>query len=168
MLSRRIRFEKRDLNKQLSEKTVEKALLQNNVEEEDADDDDEDTDDEAEDIIAAPGANDAQVLPDNRQAEYKPLENMMARVKNDIARRKGLVENLLKEGQELLTEAEKAMVKVKVKSQLRFIAGQVSLYKTYNKDILRICSYLEVEGFANSLSEVLDLSNDVVYTRSID
>ena len=51
VLSRRIRFEKRDLRQQLSEKTVEKAILQNNVEEEDADDD-EDTDEEAEDIIA--------------------------------------------------------------------------------------------------------------------
>ena len=94
------------LSKHLSEKTVEKALLQNNVEEEEDDDDGEDTDDEAEDIIAAPGANDAQVLPDNRQTEYNRLENMMARVKSDITRRKGLVENLLKEDQELLTEAE--------------------------------------------------------------
>ena len=32
VLSRRIRFEKRDLNKQLSEKTVEKALLQKKCE----------------------------------------------------------------------------------------------------------------------------------------
>ena len=79
-------LKKRDLNKQLSEKTVEKAFLQNNVEEEDADDDGEDTDDEAEDIIAPPGANDAQLLPDNRQAEYNRLENMMTRVKNDIIR----------------------------------------------------------------------------------
>ena len=170
MLCRRIRFEKRDLSKQLSEKTVEKALLQNNVEEEDADDDGEDTDDEAEDIIAAPGANDALVLPDNRQAEYNRLENMMTRVKNDIIRRKGMVENLLKEDQDLLTEAEKSMVNVKVKSQIRSITEQVNLYKSYNKDILRICSYLEVEGFANSLSEVLDLSNDVMCTHeaSID
>ena len=103
VLCRRIRVEKRDLSKQLSKKTVEKALLQNNVEAEDADDDGEDTDDEAEDIIAAPGANDALVLPDNRQAEYNRLENMMTRVKNDITRRKGMVENLLKEDQELLT-----------------------------------------------------------------
>ena len=72
VLSRRIRFEKRDLRQQLSEKTVEKAILQNNVEEEDADDD-EDTDEEAEDIIAQPGANDALVLPDNRQEEYNRL-----------------------------------------------------------------------------------------------
>ena len=44
------------------------------------------------------------------------------------------------------------------------------MYKSYNKDILRICSYLEVEGFANALSEVLDLSNDVMCTHeaSID
>ena len=59
-------------------------------------------------------------------------ENMIARVKNDITRRKGLVENLLKEDQELLTEAEKTMVNVKVKSQLRSIAEQVGLYKSYN------------------------------------
>ena len=70
MLCRRIRFEKRDLSKQLSEKTVEKALLQNNVEEEAANEDDEESEDDAEDIIAAPGANDAQELPDNKQAEY--------------------------------------------------------------------------------------------------
>ena len=31
VLSRRIRVEKRDLNKQLSEKSLENALLQNNV-----------------------------------------------------------------------------------------------------------------------------------------
>ena len=79
-------LKKNDLSKQLSEKTVEKALLQNNVEEEDADDDGEESDDEAEDMIAATGANDAQVLPDNRQAEYNRLENMMARVKDDITR----------------------------------------------------------------------------------
>ena len=103
VLSRRIRFEKRELRQQLSEKTVEKAILQNNVEEEDADDD-EDTDEEAEDIIAQPGANDALVLPDNRQGEYNRLENMMTRVKNDIVRRKGMVESLLKEDQDLLTE----------------------------------------------------------------
>ena len=165
VLSKRIRFEKRDLRQQLSEKTVEKAILQNNVEEEEADDDNEDTDDEAEDIIAQPGANDALVLPDNRQGEYNRLENMMTRVKNDIIRRKGMVENLLKEDQDLLTEAEKSMVNVKVKSQLRSITEQVNLYKSYNKDILRICSYLEVEGFANTLSEVLDLSNDVMCTH---
>ena len=70
VLCRRIRFEKRDLSRQLSEKTVEKALLHNNVEEEAANEDDEEQDDDAEDIIAAPGANDAQVLPDDRQAEY--------------------------------------------------------------------------------------------------
>ena len=129
-------LKKRDLRQQLSEKTVEKAILQNNVEEEDADDD-EDTDEEAEDIIAQPGANDALVLPDNRQGEYNRLENMMTRVKNDIIRRKGMVENLLKEDQDLLTEAEKSMVNVKVKSQLRSITEQVNLYKSYNKDILR-------------------------------
>ena len=169
VLSRRIRFEKRELRQQLSEKTVEKAILQNNVEEEDADDD-EDTDEEAEDIIAQPGANDALVLPDNRQGEYNRLENMMTRVKNDIVRRKGMVENLLKEDQDLLTEGEKSMVNVKVKSQIRSITEQVNLYKSYNKDILRICSYLEVEGFANALSEVLDLANDVMCTHeaSID
>ena len=74
VLCRRIRFKKRDLSRQLSEKTVEKALLQNNVEEEAANEDDEESEDDAEDIIAAPGANDAQEIPDNRQAEYNRLE----------------------------------------------------------------------------------------------
>ena len=54
----------------------------------------------------------------------------MTRVKNDIIRRKGMVENLLKEDQDLLTEAEKSMVNVKVKSQLRSITEQVNLYKS--------------------------------------
>ena len=110
------------------------------MKEEDANDDNEATDDEAEDIIAQPGANDALVLPDDRQGEYNRLENMMTRVKNDIIRRKGMVENLLKEDQDLLTEGEKSMVNVKVKSQIRSITEQVNLYKSYNKDILRICS----------------------------
>ena len=56
--------------------------------------DDEESDNDAEDIIAAPGANDAQELPDNRQAEYNLLEKMMARVKNDVTQRKGIVEIL--------------------------------------------------------------------------
>ena len=107
VLCRRICFEKRDLSRQLSEKTVEKALLQNDVEEEAANEDDEESEDDAEDIIAAAGANDALELPDYRQAEYNRLENMMARVKNDITHRKGLVESLLKEDQELLKESEK-------------------------------------------------------------
>ena len=70
-----------------------------------------------------------------------------------------MVENLLKEDQEFLTESEKHMENIKVKSQLRSIVEQVGLYKSYNKDILKICSFLEVEGFTNALSEILDLSN---------
>ena len=85
VLCRRIRIEKRELSRQLSEKTAEKALLQNKVEEEAANEVDVELDDDAEDIIAAPGANDAQELPDNRQAEYNRLENMMARVKKTIS-----------------------------------------------------------------------------------
>ncbi len=65
VLCRRIRFKKRDLSRQLSLKTVEKALLKN-VEEEAANEDDEGSEDDVEDIIAAPGAIDALELPDNR------------------------------------------------------------------------------------------------------
>ena len=83
---------------------------------------------------------------------------MMSRTKVDIKNRKTIVEGLLNNDNDLLTDSEKRSNDIKVKAQLRTIAEQVSSYKFYNKDIIKICSHDEVEGFHNGLSEVLHAS----------
>ena len=65
---------------------------------------------------------------------------MMSRTKMDIKNRKVIVEGLLKNDTDLLTNLKKPSNDLKVKSQFRTIAEQVSLYKSYNKDIIKICS----------------------------
>lgn len=157
VLLRRIRAQKRDLSQQLTELSVQRALLQNDVEEEDENGDEEENDDEP----ANPGVNNDQELDDNKHEEYNRLVNMMSRTKADVMNRKLIVEALLKDGNDLLTDSEKRLNDIKIKSQPRTIAEQVSSYKLYNKDVIKICSHDEVERFHSELSEVLHNSNEI-------
>ena len=139
---------------------MQRALLQNNVEDDSINDDSSAEEDEDEEDD--PGANDEQLLADGRKNEYNRLSNMMNRTKLDIKNRKNTVEGILKDDTDLLTDTEKRSNDVKIKSQLRTINEQVNLYKSYNKDIVKICSHIEVETFHNDLSEVLDTSNEII------
>ena len=107
----------------MAELSVQKANLANHVEEQGED----------------AKINDEQILDDARQYEHNRLANMMSRTKLDIKTRKSTIENMLKEDHDLLTDTEKRNNDVKIKSQLRTLAEQVTMYKEYNKDMIKIC-----------------------------
>ena len=157
-LLRRIRVERRDLNRQLADLSVQKSLMENNVGEVDDDSDEQDEEVDADEI----GAADTQDLDDEKADEYNRLHNLLCRTKNDIKSRKEKVECLLKESNDpLLTDSEKRQNDVKIKAQLRSIQEQVNVYKMFNKDIIKICGHNEVETFHENLSEVMDLGNEI-------
>ena len=158
-LLRKIRVERRDLNRQLAELSVQRSLIENNVgEEPEHDTDDQDEEEDAEEV----GAADTQDLDDDRTDEYNRLHNLLCRTKVDIKARKEKVENLLKEANDpLLTDSERRQNDVKIKAQLRSITEQVNVYKMYNKDVIKICGHAEVETFHDNLSEVIDLANEI-------
>ena len=157
-LLRRIRVEKRDLNKQLADLSVQKSLMANNVGEVNDELDEQDEEEDADEI----GAADTQDLEEENADEYNRLHNLLCRTKGDIKARKEKVENLLKEANDpLLTDSEKRQNDVKIKSQLRSIQEQVNVYKMFNKDIMKICGHNEVETFHENLSEVMDLGNEI-------
>ena len=157
-LLRRIRVERRDLNRQLADLSVQKSLMENNVGEVDDDSDEQDEEVDADEI----GAADTQDLDDEKADEYNRLHNLLCRTKGDIKIRKEKVESLLKESNDpLLTDSEKRQKDVKIKAQLRGIQEQVNVYKIYNKDVIKICGHAEVETFHDNLSEVIDLANEI-------
>ena len=87
-------MERRDLNRQLAELSVQRSLIENNVgEEHEHDTDDQDEEEDAEEV----GAADTQDLDDNRTDEYNRLHNLLCRTKVDIKARKEKLESLLKE-----------------------------------------------------------------------
>ena len=105
-LLRRIRVERRDLNRQLAELSVQKSLLENNV----GDDNDPEDDDEAEEEEDAEevGAADVQELEDDKTDEYHRLHNLFVQTRVDIRARKERVEHLLKDDSNLLlTDSKK-------------------------------------------------------------
>ena len=158
-LLRRIRVERRDLNRQLADLSVQKSLIENNVGEIDDESDEQGEEVDADEINAA----DTQDLDDEKADEYNRLHNLMCRTKSDIKSRKDKVESLLKESNDpLLTDSEKRQKDVKIKAQLRSIQEQVNVYKMLNKDIIKICGHNEVETFHENLSEVMDLSNEII------
>ena len=79
-LLRRIRVERRDLNRQLAELSVQKYLLENNVNDEDDPEDDDDEAEEEEDAEEV-GAADVQELEDDKTDEYHRLHNLLVRTK---------------------------------------------------------------------------------------
>ena len=161
VLLRRIRAERRELNKKLSDLSTSKSLLENHVEvtNESSDDDDDNHEDESE------GENeDTLELSETETAEYNQLANLLSRNKSDIKSRKAKTEQFLKDASSpFLTDTEKKLIDVQIKSQLRSIAELVGAYKTISKDITRICSHDDVESFHEALSEVFDLSNEITF-----
>ena len=157
-LLRKIRVERRDLNRQLADLSVQKSLIENNVGGVDDESDEQDEEVDAEEI----GAADTQDLDDEKADEYNRLHNLLCRTKADIKSRKDKVESLLKESNDqLLTDSEKRQKDIKIKAQLRSIQEQVNVYKAFNKDIMKICGHNEVETFHENLSEVMDLGNEI-------
>ena len=129
-LLRRIRVERRDLNRQLADLSVQKSLIENNVGGVDDDSDEQDEEVDAEEI----GAADTQDLDDEKADEYNRLHNLLCRTKGDIKIRKEKVENLLKEANDpLLTDSEKRQKDVKIKAKLRSIQEQVNVTKCSTK-----------------------------------
>ena len=94
-LLRRIRFERRDLNRQLAELSVQKSLLENNVGDENDPEEDDEVEEE-EDAVEV-GAVDVQELEEDKIDEYHRLHNLLVRTRVDIRARKEKVEHLLKE-----------------------------------------------------------------------
>ena len=73
-LLRKMRVERRDLNRQLAELSVQKSLLENNVgEENDPEEDDEVEEEDAEEF----GAADVQELEEDKTDEYHRLHNLL-------------------------------------------------------------------------------------------
>ena len=137
VLLRRIRSERRELNKELAERSSQKAMLDNNVEaaEEASSDDDEDEE-------IDPEAADTLQLADDQTEEFNRLNNLLARNKNDIKARKIKVEKFLKESSSpYLTDTEKRLIDIQIKSQLRSVAELVSSYKNLSKYITKICNF---------------------------
>ena len=97
-LLRKIRVERRDLNRQLADLSVQKSLIENNVGGVDDESDEQDEEVDAEEI----GAVDTQDLDDEKADEYNRLHNLMCRTKSDIKSRKDKVESLLKESNDPL------------------------------------------------------------------
>ena len=103
-LLRKIRVERRDLNRQLAELSVQRSLIENYVgEEPEHDTDDQDEEEDAEEV----GAADTQDLDDDRTDEYNRLHNLLCRTKVDIKARKEKVENLLKDTNDPLSQIRK-------------------------------------------------------------
>ena len=88
---RRIRVERRELQKELADYSTQKALIDNNVEaaDESSDDDDEEQDDDDE-----PEHADVLELVEARAAEYSRLNNLLVINKNDIKSRKTKIDNI--------------------------------------------------------------------------
>ena len=92
-LLRRIRVERRDLNRQLADLSVQRSLIENNVGEEDEDDTNDQDEEEDEEEI---GAADTQDLDEEKADEYNRLHNLLCRTKVDIKARKEKVETYLR------------------------------------------------------------------------
>ena len=90
VLLRRIRVERREIQKQLADYPTQKALIDNNVEaaEESSDDDDEEHDEDDE-----PEKADTLELAEARAAEYSHLNNLLERNKYNIKSRKTKIEH---------------------------------------------------------------------------
>ena len=80
-LLRKIRVQRRDLNRQLAEFSVQRSFIEKNVgEEPEHDTDNQDEEEDAEEV----GAADTQDLDDERIDEYNRLRNLLCRTKVDI------------------------------------------------------------------------------------
>ena len=122
VLLRRIRLERRQLQKELADYSTQKALIDNNVEanDESSDDDDEEQDDDE------PEHADVLELVEARAAEYSRLNNLLVINKNDIKSRKTTIEQHLKDASSsLLTDTEKKMIDIRIKSQLKSVSELV-------------------------------------------
>ena len=144
-LLRKIRVERRDLNRQLAELSVQRSLIENNVgEEHEHDTDDQDEEEDAEEV----GAADTQDLDDDRADEYNRLHNLLCRTKVDIKARKEKVENLLKEANDpLLTDSERRQNDVRIKAQLRSIQSKLTSTKCKIKTLSR---FVDINLFCNA------------------
>ena len=81
-------------------------------------------------------------LADDQTQEFNWLNNLLARNKNDIKARKIKVEQFLKESSSpYLTDTEKRLIDIQIKSQLRSVAELVSSYKNLSKEITKICNF---------------------------
>ena len=137
-------------------------MIDNNVE---AADESSDNDDEEQDDNDEPEHADVLELLEARTAEYSRLNNLLAINKIDINSRKTKIEQHLKDASSsLLTDTEKILIEIQIKSQLRFVSELVGAHKNISRDITRICSHDDVEGFHDALSEVYDLANEVQCT----
>ena len=83
-LLRKIRVERRDLNRQLADLSVQKSLMENNVGEVEDNSDEQDEEVDADEV----GAADTQDLDDEKADEYNRLHNLLCRTKGDIKIRK--------------------------------------------------------------------------------
>ena len=146
----------------MADYSTQKALIDNNVE---AADDSSDDDDEEQDDYDELEHADVLELVEERANEYSRLNNLLAINKNDIKSRKSKMQQHLKDASSsLLTDTEKKMIDIRIKSQLISVSELVGSYKNISRDITRICSHDDEEGFHDALNEVYDLANEVQCT----
>ena len=88
VLSRKIRAERRELNKTLSELSVKKALMQNNVTNNNEQDDEDDDEAEDEENLDAAEAVDVGELQISKLHEFNRLNSMCEKTKAEIITRK--------------------------------------------------------------------------------
>ena len=67
----------------------------------------------------------------------------------------------MKEDCSLLTDSERRDKKIKIKPSIKTVAQQVSMYREYSKDVMKICHHSEIEDATSNLNEVLDDSNQI-------
>ena len=158
VILRRLRAERRTLNKELAEYTVRKALVEYNAT---ADEDEGDDEQEPDAGGEEDQALDNLELDEDNAEEYTRLMNLLTRTKVDIKSRKINIEKLLNNNTSFLSESEKRLSDVKVKSSIKTIGEQVTLYKNYSRDLLKICSHERIDELQRDLGEVMDTSNEI-------
>lgn len=85
--------------------------------------------------------------------------HLCIRTKTAIKAKKELAESILSLDPALLTDSEKRERNIKVKTALKTIAQQTSIYKEYSKELIKICGFDDVLQQQENLNELLDEAN---------
>ena len=135
---RRIRNERRGLEKELATLSVEKAH-RTYSRKDDEDENEEpfagiDEEEETEDVEAEI-AKDQHKLTEDDKVEYNRLVNLCIRNKEDIKKRKEAIEELLDKDTSYLTDLEKRDRRVKTKAMIQTMSEKVRIYKEHAQKV---------------------------------
>ena len=136
-LLRKIRANRRQLEKDLGSFSSEKAKRAHPTARENADWDDEEEGSDEDGEEADPQEEiekDERVLDDDNTSDYNRLVHLCFRARESLKAKKAEVENVLKEDSALLTDVEKRERTIKTKATLLTIAENVKMYKEIVKN----------------------------------